>query len=101
MVGRVADALGVPIAELFRPDPARPAPPHRCPVSHSGECIGRLIRERQGRPPGAGDVRYGEEELRLLKQADYLILHGSPRVRAALGTLIEALMEQSARPARR
>ena len=99
-VGRLAQALGVGVAALFQPDPARPAPQHRCPVSHSGECIGRLIREQKGLPPGSRTARYGQEELRLLRLADYLILHGPPAVRAALATMLDALMQQAASPRR-
>jgi transcriptional regulator with XRE-family HTH domain len=100
-VGRLATALEVAVADLFRPDADRPAPAHRCPVSHSGTCIGRLIREHDGAPAGASRARYGVEELRLLRLADYLVLHGPPRVRAALGTVLEALMAQATSGRRR
>jgi transcriptional regulator with XRE-family HTH domain len=93
--GRVARALDVELSELFRADRVAVVPGHRCPVSSSGECIGRLIRDRGGRPRGARKARYGEAELRLLRMADYLLLHGRPDVRAALATMLEALMARS------
>ena len=98
-LGRLADALEVPVADVFVSDEELPVPGHSCPVSSSGECVGRLIREggndracgaKKGRKP-----TYSEEELRLLRITDHLIRHGLAEVRRTLKVLLEALMSRS------
>ncbi|MFQ5505750.1 MAG: helix-turn-helix domain-containing protein [Planctomycetota bacterium] len=87
-IGRLAGALEVATTELFARPGELPEPGQRCPVSSSGECIGRLIREQHGL---AG---YSEEELRLLRMTDYLMQEGGAQIRTALATLLEALMRR-------
>ncbi len=98
MLQRLARALEVPVADLFAAPDESLAAPHICPVSHSGECVGRMIRARSGRPPARGKARYGDDELHLLRMTDYLVVHGSAEVRAALATVLEALMERTIKP---
>lgn len=95
MLQRLARALEVPVADLFAAPDESLAAPHICPVSHSGECVGRMIRTRGGQPRTRGKARYGDDELQLLRMTDYLVVHGSPEVRAALATVLEALMERT------
>jgi transcriptional regulator with XRE-family HTH domain len=97
-VQRLAQALGVPLSTLFRlEERAGAATIHECPVSSSGECIGELIRNQHGRKP---DLRYGVEELRLLRMTDFLVRSASKDVRKALAVLLEALVDQARRESR-
>ena len=104
-LGRLAEALEVPVSTIFRIGERGSAPPvHRCPVSASGECIGEQIRNTTGRP-ARGRLRdpYGREELALLRMTNDVALHGSKDARRALRVLLESLVLRdgnAARPAR-
>ena len=91
-LGRLAEALDVSVTDVFRlaEDPL-PERFHRCPVSHSGECVGELIRSDAGRRPKSGRPSYGTDELRLLRMTDYLVQHGSAELRRTLTVVLEAL----------
>lgn len=97
-LSRLAEALQVATADLFRvaesPDAARL---HSCPVSSSGQCVGELIRSGRGRRPSGGGITYGPEELRLLRMADYVVLHGSKDVRGALAVMLECFVNEASR----
>jgi len=98
-LARLAKALGVQPSEIFRVNEAgsRAAGLH-CPVSSSGGCIGEQIRAARGRRARQAKVSYGREELRILKMADYLALHGSREVRRSLVVLLESLMQRTPDP---
>lgn len=92
-LGRIAGGLGVPVTSVFEVDAGLRA--HRCPVSASGRCIGEQIRSHHGIPPRGGKASYGAEELRILRMADYLVLHGRKEVRRSLAVLLEALVDRA------
>lgn len=96
---RLAAALELPVASLFDVAERGDVPPlGRCPVSASGQCIGEQIRSGPGKRPRAKRVSYGAEELRILRMADYLALHGSKPLRRSLALMLEALMSHSGTP---
>ena len=100
-LGRVAEALEVPVSSIFRLHERGSGPvTHRCPVSTSGDCIGELLRSDRGRRPLGKKVPYGREELELLRMADYLVLHGTKEARRALRVLLEALVSRETKPPR-
>ncbi len=94
MLARIAAALEVSVASIFQVGERACTTSHKCPVSTSGNCIGELIRNQCGRVPNGGKVHYGEDELQLLKMADYVTLHGSKELRQALTTVLESFMLQ-------
>lgn len=98
---RLAGALDTPISRIFAIGEVASAPPRQCPVSGSGECIGEMIRSGRGREPHGGRMPYGEEELRILKMADFLAVHGSAEIRLTLVTVLESLMDRAGSPKRR
>ncbi len=93
-LNKLAAALGVSLSEIFAIPSSDPEPGHRCPVSSSGQCIGGLIREGVQDPPNQS-IHYNEEELHLLRMADFLIHNGDPGVRKALKTMLDTLMAQT------
>lgn len=98
---KIADAMGVSMAEVFEVQQGTQAPAaHQCPVSTSGNCIGEQIRSGRGRRPANGGVNYGPDELRLLRMADFIVLQGTKETRDALGIVLDALMERTRRPPR-
>jgi len=97
-ITRLAEALHTPVSGIFAIGEAARTPVHKCPVSTSGSCIGELIRSARGRTPVRGQTPYGEDELRLLKMTDFLLLNGSPEVRQALSVLLESLMLRAGAP---
>lgn len=103
-LGRVAEALEVPVSAIFRlGERGGQTPLHRCPVSASGDCIGELIRSPRGRRPRGGRAPYGKEELDLLRMTDYVVTHSSKEVRTTLTVLLESLLarESKGSPGRR
>jgi transcriptional regulator with XRE-family HTH domain len=95
-LGRLAEALDVPISSIFRiTESGAPVRVHRCPVSASGDCIGEQIRSARGRPPREKKAAYGDEELRLLKMTDFLALRGSKEVRRTLAIVLESLLART------
>ena len=90
---RIADALGVPLAELFREGPAG-VPFHQCVVTMSGNCIMESMRGRKNkrRPSQPGTENYTPRQLQLLRMANYLIQNGSPRVLDSLDLLLSSLI---------
>ncbi len=90
---KIAKALQVPLSRIFAVPVEDPEPGHHCPISSSGQCVGTLIR-RGHSDPGSGVLPYTEDELQLLRMADFLIQKGSPEVRKCLGTLLKALVDQ-------
>jgi transcriptional regulator with XRE-family HTH domain len=91
---KLAAALGVSLSEIFAIPKATPHPGHRCPVSNSGQCIGGLMREGSDEEWSQAG-QYSEEELHLLRMADFLIHNADPEVRQALKTMLEALMKHA------
>lgn len=95
-LGRVAEALGVPLSSIFEVEErGAQALAHECPVSATGQCIGEQIRSARGRRPLGRRISYGPEELRVLRMADYVVLHGRSSARKALAVLLEALIAQA------
>lgn len=95
-LGRIARALDVPASTIFQvSEQGDRSFKHKCPVSASGRCIGEQIRSDAGRAPARGKATYGRQEMRILKMADYVALHGSRDVRAALLVVLESLVERS------
>lgn len=90
---RIADALGVPLSELFREGPAG-VPFHQCVVTMSGNCIMELMRSRKNkrRLPQPGTENYTPRQLQLLRMANYLIQNGNTRVLDSLDLLLSSLM---------
>ena len=95
---RMASALGIPVSQIFQVgEQKRERPPHRCPVSSSGDCVGELIRSDNGPPPRGRKAKYGSEELRMLRMADFVALHADRDTRRALCVLLESLVSQTTR----
>ena len=93
---RIADALGIPLSELFREGVAAPSL-HQCVVTMSGNCIMETMRSRKNkrRPPQPGAENYTSRQLQLLRMANYLIQIGSPRVLDSLDLLLSSLLSSS------
>jgi transcriptional regulator with XRE-family HTH domain len=100
---KIAEALGIPLAELFR-EGATAATLHQCVVTMSGNCIMESLRSRRRRaaPAAAGGESYTPRQLQLLRMANYLILNGNDRVLDSLDLLFSSLMasEENRRQAR-
>ncbi len=91
-LNRLAEALEMPVSGIFAIGEAVSTPVHKCPVSASGKCVGESIRSGLGPMPKGKRASYGEEELRLLRMADFLVLHGSKEVQMTLSVMLESLL---------
>ena len=88
---RLANALAVPMTRLFQfMDEEAPDKEHECPISSCGTCIAEIIHN-----PDASPAVYGDEQLKLIKMADYIAVHGSNEVRRSLAVMLESLMSHS------
>ncbi len=96
-LARIASALDVPTSSIFKvSEHGEESFKHVCPVSATGRCIGEQIRNETGRRR-RGNAKYGREELRILKMADYVALHGAKETRKALLLLLESLVHSADR----
>ncbi len=87
---RIAEALGVPLSELFQETP----PGHtvgQCPITASGNCIMDMLQNRERGTPQRGSESYLPRQLQLLRMANYLVQGGNTRVLDALELLFNAL----------
>ena len=93
---KIAQALDIPLAELFREGSAAPSL-HQCVVTMSGNCIMDSMRacKSKRRPLPPGTENYTPRQLQLLRMANYLIQNGSPRVLESLDLLFSSLMSSS------
>jgi transcriptional regulator with XRE-family HTH domain len=93
---KIADALGVPLADLFREGSAASSL-HQCVVTMSGNCIMEALRSRRNkrRPLPPGTESYTPRQLQLLRMANYLIQHGDTRLLDSLDLLFSSLMSSA------
>lgn len=91
----LAEALETPVSRIFAIGEHSLALRDKCPVSHSGHCIGELIRSRPELRPDGERAAYGAEELRLLRMTDFIVLRGPADVRKALAVVLESLMART------
>lgn len=90
---RIAEALEVPISELFGERPGASVVP-QCSISVSGKCISDLLQSgRRKSPPGTES--YSPRQLQLLRMAAYLIQTGDNRLLDTLDVLLAALLGAS------
>jgi transcriptional regulator with XRE-family HTH domain len=93
---KIADALGVPLADLFR-EGSVASSLQQCVVTMSGNCIMDVLRSRKNKrralPPGTEN--YTPRQLQLLRMANYLIQHGDTRLLDSLDLLFSSLMSSA------
>ena len=87
---KIAEALEVPISELFQERPATQGSP-RCVITSSGRCIMESLYsgKRKLRPRAES---YSPRQLQLLRMANYLIQSGDLRLLDTLDVLLGSLI---------
>jgi transcriptional regulator with XRE-family HTH domain len=88
---KIADALGVPLAELFREGTTN-APLPQCVITSSGNCIMDLLKNRPRRGMPRGTEQYSPRQLQLLRMANYLIQSSDARLLDTLDVLLSSLL---------
>ncbi len=88
---KIAEALGVPLAEFFQ-DHDENLAGVQCLITPSGRCIMEMIRAGHGKPPQPGAELYTPRHLQLLRLAGYLIQSGDARLLDALEVVLGALL---------
>lgn len=88
---KIAAALGVPLAELFREGTTN-APLPQCVVTMSGNCIMEMLKSRLRRGAPRGTEKYSPHQLQLLRMANYLIQSGDGRMLETLDVLLSSLL---------
>jgi transcriptional regulator with XRE-family HTH domain len=91
---RIAEALGVPVSELFDERPAATAVP-QCSISVSGRCISELLTSGRRKLPPPGIESYSPRQLQLLRMSAYLIQTADSRLLDTLEMLLGALLGAS------
>jgi len=90
---KIADALGVPVSELFEEHPINDG--QHCAVSVSGKCVMDMLANRKGKPSAHGTETYSPRQLQLLRMASYLIQSGNARLLDALEVMFQGLLAGS------
>lgn len=88
---KIAEALGVPVSDLFQERPSEVAS-LRCLITASGKCVMDLLRASRGKPPLPGSESYTPRQLQLLRMANYLIQSGDGRLVDSLEVVLGALL---------
>jgi transcriptional regulator with XRE-family HTH domain len=91
---RIAEALGVPLSELFREGRAGQAV-SRCALTVSGNCIMELLRSRRRQGQRPEIEAFSPRQLQLLRMATYLVQTGNARLLDTLEVLLNALLASS------
>jgi transcriptional regulator with XRE-family HTH domain len=88
---RLAEALGVPVAEFFQ-DRDVTLSGVQCAMTASGRCLMDMIRASHGKPLQPGAEAYTPRHLQLLRLAGYLIQTGDARLLDAMEVLLGGLL---------
>jgi DNA-binding XRE family transcriptional regulator len=88
---KIAEALGVPVAEFFEEHQENLAGV-QCVITASGKCAMDMIGASHGKPAQPGAEVYTPRHLRLLRLVGYLIQSGDNRVLDALEVVLGALL---------
>jgi transcriptional regulator with XRE-family HTH domain len=88
---RIAEALGVPLSELFREGRGGQAV-SRCAITVSGDCIMELLRNRRSQAQRPGIEVFSPRQLHLLRMVTYLVQTGNARLLDTLEVLLNALL---------
>jgi len=88
---KIAEALGVPLAQFFQEHEENPAG-NQCMITASGRCVSEMICGSHGKPPQPGADAYTPRHLQLLRLAAYLIRSGDTRLLDALEVVLGALL---------
>jgi transcriptional regulator with XRE-family HTH domain len=88
---RIAEALSVPLSELFREGRAGQAV-SRCAITASGACLMEVLRSRRRKVQRPEIEAFAPRQLQLLRMASYLIQTGNTRLLDALDVLLGALL---------
>jgi len=96
---RIADALQVPISDLFQEGGSAQLSA-QCVITSSGRCIMELLRSRRGKLVPVHYENYSPRQVQLLRMANYLIVTGEARVLDALDTVLGAMLAASGKRAR-
>jgi len=88
---KIAEALGVPLAEFFQ-DRGENLAGVQCVLTTSGRCLMDMIHASRGKPPQPGTEVYTARHVQLLRLAGYLIQSGDARLLDALEVLLGALL---------
>ncbi len=88
---KIADALGIPVSELFQDRPGALGT-LQCVITPSGHCVMDLLRSGRGKPPQPGTESYSPRQLQLLRMASYLIQTADVRLLETLDVLLAALL---------
>jgi transcriptional regulator with XRE-family HTH domain len=97
---KIAEALGVPLAEFFQ-DRGESLAGIQCVLTTSGRCLMDMVRASRGKPVQRGAEVYTPRHLQLLRLAGYLIHSGDARLLDALEVLLGALLSASRSPSYR
>ncbi|HZP00341.1 MAG TPA: helix-turn-helix domain-containing protein [Terriglobia bacterium] len=88
---RIADALGIPVSDLFQEGPGQSSKV-QCVITSSGTCIMDLLSSRRKQPTERGAEDYSPRQIKLLRMANYLVETGDTRLLDALDLLLGALL---------
>jgi len=89
---RIAEALGVPVSEMFDERPGAASVP-QCSISVSGRCISELLTSGRSKVAPPRPESYSPRQIQLLRMSAYLIQTADSRLLDTLEMLLGALLE--------
>jgi transcriptional regulator with XRE-family HTH domain len=88
---KIAQALGVPMSEIFQERSAQLGT-LQCVITSSGNCIMNLLHSSRGKPAPPAVESYTPLQLQLLRIANYLIQTADKRLLDSLDVVLGALL---------
>ena len=88
---RIAEALGVPVSEMFDERPGVATVP-QCSISVSGRCISELLTSGRSKVAPPRPESYSPRQIQLLRMSAYLIQTADSRLLDTLEMLLGALL---------
>ena len=90
-LGRIANALNVPVTSFFAGDEVLEAS-DRCPVSLSGKCILDQVFAGRGQDPTPDIESYSPQQLQALRLCNYLLHTRDKELLRTLITMLKSLL---------
>jgi transcriptional regulator with XRE-family HTH domain len=90
-LSKIAQALGVPMSEIFQERPTQLGT-LQCVITSSGNCVMNMLHSHHGKRVEPSEESYDPRQLQLLRMANYLIQTADKRLLDSLDVLLGALL---------
>ena len=99
-LGRIAQALGVTVSEIFQ-ERSTHLGTLQCVITSSGNCVMNMLQSSRGKHAHRPEETYDPHQLQLLRMANYLIQTADKRLLDSLDVVLGALVNAEQNKARK